>query len=76
MSSIDPGSIRGTIQIILAVILVGSALALVGSYVITQGFEDPVVQEIVGESWTLLVLGVGAALAIFGLGRTVNQPKS
>ena len=73
MSSLEPGSLRAQIQIVLAVILIGSALALVGSYIVVAGFEDPIVIEIVSEAWTLLILGVGAALAIFGLGRTVNS---
>lgn len=77
MSSIEPGSLRAQIQIILAVALIAGAFALVGSYVVIMGFDDPTVQEIVNEAWTLLILGVGAALAIFGLGRTVNAaPKS
>ena len=72
MSSIEPGSLRAQIQIVLAVLLIGSAIALVGTFVYTQGFENEIVQEIVREAWTLLILGVGAALAIFGLGRTVT----
>ena len=76
MSSIEQGSLRAQIQIILAVVLIASSLALVGGYVVFSGFQDPLVLEIVGEAWTLLILGVGAALAIFGLGRTVTAQKS
>ena len=73
MSSIEPGSIRAQIQIILAVALIAGSFTLVGAFVIEKGFDDPTVVEIVNEAWTLLILGVGAALAIFGLGRTVSN---
>ena len=39
-----------------------------------EGFENEVVVEIVGDFRVLIIMGVGAALAIFGLGRTVS-PK-
>ena len=66
-------NVRRNIQIILAVVLIGGAVGIVGSYVVTAGFEDSLVIEIVKEAKTLLVMGVGAALAIFGLGRTVGK---
>lgn len=66
---------RETIQLIIATVLVAGTVGLVGGYVIDQGFEDELVIEIVKEARTLLVMGVGAALALFGLGRTVkNKP--
>lgn len=73
MSLLEPGSLRATLQLIIAVALIGGAMTLVGTYIYVQGFEDPVVIEIVNEAWTILTLGVGAALAIFGLGRTVSK---
>jgi len=64
---------REKLQLILATILVMGTIVLVGSYVIIQGFEDELAVEIVKEGKTLLIMGVGAALAIFGLGRTVKN---
>jgi len=64
---------RESIQLILAVSLIVGTIGIVGSYVVTAGFEDDLVIEIVKEAKTLLVMGVGAALAIFGLGRTVKN---
>lgn len=64
---------RQQLQLILAVILIVGTISVVGSYVVVKGFSDPLVIDIVKESKTLLVMGVGAALAIFGLGRTVTN---
>lgn len=64
---------REQIQLILATSLVVLTVGLVAGYVISAGFEDELVIEIVKEARTLLVMGVGAALAIFGLGRTVKN---
>lgn len=64
---------REKLQLLLATILVMGTIVLVGSYVIIQGFEDELAVEIVKEGKTLLIMGVGAALAIFGLGRTVKN---
>jgi len=64
---------RETLQLIIATVLIAGTIGLVGGYVIDQGFEDELVIEIVKEARTLLVMGVGAALAIFGLGRTVKN---
>lgn len=66
---------RQQIQLILAVILISGSIAVVGSYVIVAGFGDALVIDIVKEAKTLLVMGVGAALALFGLGRTVTDDK-
>lgn len=64
---------REQIQLILATSLVVLTVGLVAGYVISAGFQDELVIEIVKEARTLLVMGVGAALAIFGLGRTVKN---
>jgi len=64
---------RKTLQLTLALVLIGGTIGIIGGYVVTAGFEDPLVIEIVKEAKTLLVMGVGAALAIFGLGRTVKD---
>lgn len=64
---------RENIQLVLATALVVGTIVLVGSFVVVEGFENELVVEIVKEARTLLVMGVGAALAIFGLGRTVKN---
>ena len=64
---------RENLQLILATVLVAGTIILVGSYVVFQGFEDELAVEIVKEGKTLMIMGVGAALAIFGLGRTVKN---
>lgn len=64
---------RKELQLVLATVLVVGTIVLVGSYVVTKGFNDELAIEIVKEAKTLLVMGVGAALAIFGLGRTVSD---
>ena len=64
---------RERIQLILATSLVVLTIGLVAGYVLASGFQDELVIEIVKEARTLLVMGVGAALAIFGLGRTVKN---
>jgi hypothetical protein len=66
---------RRELQLVLATVLVVGTIALVGSYVVVKGFDDDLAIEIVKEAKTLLVMGVGAALAIFGLGRTVTDDK-
>ena len=64
---------RKKLQIIIAVVFIGGAYGLVFTYVFFKGFADPLVQEIVSEMKVLIIMGVGAALAIFGLGRTVGK---
>lgn len=64
---------RKAMQLILATALIIGTMTVVGSYVVIAGFQDPLVIDIVKQSTTLLVMGVGAALAIFGLGRTVTN---
>ena len=66
---------RQQIQLILAVILISGSIAVVGSYIVVAGFENALVIDIVKDAKTLLIMGVGAALALFGLGRTVTDDK-
>jgi len=66
--------LRAQIQLVLAVALVVMAMSVVGTFIVTAGFENETVIEIVGDFRVLIIMGVGAALAIFGLGRTVS-PK-
>ena len=65
MSQVEPSSPRAQIPIILAVALIVMAMTVVGTFVITQGFEDETVIEIVGDFRVLIIMGVGAALALF-----------
>ena len=74
MSSVEPSPLRSQIQIVLAVALIVMSISVVGTFVITAGFENETVQDIVNDFRVLIIMGVGAALAIFGLGRTVS-PK-
>ena len=74
MSSTEPSSpIRSQIQLVLAVALIVMSISIVGTFVITAGFENETVLDIVNDFRVLLIMGVGAALAIFGLGRTVQS---
>ena len=66
--------LRSQIQIVLAVALIVMSISIVGTFVVTAGFENETVLEIVNDFRVLIIMGVGAALAIFGLGRTVS-PK-
>jgi len=74
MSSEQPTALRSQIQLILAVALIVLSISVVGTFVVTAGFENETVLEIVNYFRVLIIMGVGAALAIFGLGRTVS-PK-
>ena len=74
MSSVEPSPLRSQIQIVLAVALIVMSISIVGTFVITAGFENETVLEIVNDFRVLIIMGVGTALAIFGLGRTVS-PK-
>lgn len=65
-------SVRRWGQLIISFILVGSMLGYLGWYTITQAneaFQEGLAQDM----RVLLIMGVGAALAIFGLGRTVGK---
>ena len=61
-------------QIVIAFVLIGSMLAYLGWYTITQA--DAEFKLSLAEDFRVLVImGMGAALAIFGLGRTVGKKK-
>ena len=66
----DP--VRQKIQLIFAILFIAGAYTVVASFIWVKGFDDPLVIEIVKQFVTLIILGVGAALAIFGLGRKVS----
>lgn len=64
--------LRQTLQLIIAVVLIGGSFSVVFGYLWIKGLDDPVSIEIVKEFKTLIIIGTGAALAIFGLGRKVT----
>ena len=65
-------SVRRWGQIIIAFILIGSMIGYLGYYTITQA--DAAFQKAMAEDMrVLIIMGVGASLAIFGLGRTVGR---
>ena len=59
-------------QIIISFILVGSMLSFLGWYTIVKA-DDEWLTGFADTMQTLVIMGIGAALAIFGLGRTVGK---
>jgi len=71
---VQTDSVRVWGQIIIAFILIGGMMGYLAWYTITQ--SDAVFKlDMAGDMKVLLIMGVGAALAIFGLGRTVGRKK-
>lgn len=65
-------NIRRWGQLIIAFILIGSAIGYLGYYTIV--LSDAQFQlDLAQDMRVLVIMGVGAALAIFGLGRTVGR---
>lgn len=68
-------SIRRWGQIIISFILIGAMIGYLGYYTVV--IADAEFQKAMAQDMrVLLIMGVGAALAIFGLGRTVGRSKS
>ena len=65
-------SVRRWGQIIISFVFVGSMIGYLGWYTITQA-DSSFQEELAQEMKVLAIMGVGAALAIFGLGRTVGR---
>ena len=63
---------RRVIQIILAVILIGGAVGYLFYYAIIEADADFKL-SLANTMLTLVTMGTGAGLAIFGLGRTVGK---
>ena len=59
-------------QIAIAFILIGSMLGFLGYYTMYKA-DDQWLTGFADKMETLMIMGVGAALAIFGLGRTVGR---
>lgn len=69
---VQSDNIRRWGQLIISFLLIGSAMGYLGWYTITTG--DAEFKEMVAVGMFALVTGgVGAAFAIFGLGRTVGR---
>ena len=69
---VEGDSVRRWGQIIIAFILIGSAIGYLGYYTIFVAdaeFQESLAQDM----RVLVIMGIGAALAIFGLGRTVGR---
>ncbi len=65
-------SVRRWGQIIISFILIGSILLYLGWYAMYQA-DDDFQRGLAEDSRVLIIMGTGAALAIFGLGRTVGR---
>jgi len=65
-------SVRRWGQIIIAFLLIGSMMGYLGWYTITQA-DGEFRLSMAEDMRVLMIMGVGAALAIFGLGRTVGR---
>ncbi len=70
---VQDDSVRRWGQIIIAFILIGGMLGFLGYYIISGKASDEWLQSLADTMTTLFIMGVGAALAIFGLGRTVGR---
>ena len=69
---VEGDSVRRWGQIIIAFILIGTAVGYLGYYTIF--LSDAEFQlELARDMRVLVIMGIGAALAIFGLGRTVGK---
>ncbi len=69
---VQADNVRRWGQLILAFLLIGGMMVYLGWYTMVKA--DASFQEMVAIGmYTLFAMGVGAALAIFGLGRTVGR---
>lgn len=69
---VEGDAVRRWGQIIIAFILIGSMIGYLGWYTVTQS-TDEFKESLAEDMRVLVIMGVGAALAIFGLGRTVGK---
>ena len=74
ISLVDDDKIRRNAQIIIAVGLIAMAVGYLAAY--TYFIADAEFRLGLAQDFrVLIIMGVGAALAIFGLGRTVGRKK-
>lgn len=69
---VQADSIRRWGQIIMSFVFVGAMLAFLGWYAFVKADDEFLNMMAIG-MYTLFAMAVGAALAIFGLGRTVGR---
>jgi len=69
---VDNDKVRRIAQISIAIILIGSMIGYLFWYSIFEG-DEGFRLSMANDMKVLLIMGVGAALAIFGLGRTVGR---
>lgn len=65
-------NVRKNGQIVIAFILIGFMLGYLSWFLVMKA-DDNYLLEFATRMETLVIMGVGAALAIFGLGRTVGR---
>lgn len=68
-------SIRRWGQIVISFILIGAMIGYLGYFTVVLA-DAEFQKEIAQDMRVLLIMGIGASLAIFGLGRTVGRSKS
>ncbi len=69
---VSQDDVRRKGQIIIAFVLIGFMLGYLTWFLVFRA-DDSFLQEFASRMETLVIMGVGAALAIFGLGRTVGR---
>ena len=69
---VDNDKVRRIAQISIAIILIGAMIGYLFWYTIFEG-DEGFRLAMANDMKVLLIMGVGAALAIFGLGRTVGR---
>jgi len=70
----ESDDIRRKGQLVLSFIFIISMIGYLGWYTFTQA-DAAFKAQLAAAMQTLVIMGVGAALAIFGLGRTVGKSK-
>ncbi len=68
----DNDNIRQYGQIIIAFILIGAMVGYLGYYTLAES-DNSFKLALAEDMRVLIIMGIGAALAIFGLGRTVGK---
>ena len=69
---VSEDNVRRTGQIVIAFILIGFMLGYLSWFLVFRA-DDSFLSDFASRMETLVIMGVGAALAIFGLGRTVGR---
>lgn len=69
---VSEDNVRRTGQIVIAFILIGFMLGYLSWFLVFRA-DELFLSNFASRMETLAIMGVGAALAIFGLGRTVGK---